>query len=45
MLFLLIGLNRALVKQGLEIIRLRKNLGLKTLIDICDIQTTQPLIT
>ena len=35
-----IGLNRALVKQGLEIIRLRKNLGLKTLIDICDIQTT-----
>lgn len=36
----LIGLNRALVKQGLEIIRLRKNLGLKTLIDICDIQTT-----
>ena len=36
----LIGLNRALVKQGLEIIKLRKNLGLKTLIDICEIRST-----
>ncbi len=33
----LIGLNRAIVKQGLKIINLRKNLGLKTLIDICKI--------
>ncbi len=35
----LIGLNRALVKQGLKIINLRKNLGLKTLIDLCKIET------
>ena len=35
----LIGLNRAIVSQGLKILKLRKNLGLKTLFDICDIQT------
>ena len=35
----LVGLNRAIVSQGLKILRLRKNLGLKTLFDICDIQT------
>tara|TARA_B100000963_G_scaffold355140_1_gene372852 strand:- start:583 stop:2364 length:1782 start_codon:yes stop_codon:yes gene_type:complete len=35
----LIGLNRAIVKQGLKIIRLKKNLGIKTLIDICNIET------
>ncbi len=35
----LIGLNRALVKQGLKIINLKKNLGLKTLIDLCKIET------
>ena len=35
----LIGLNRAIVKQGLKIINLKKNLGLKTLIDICKIET------
>ncbi len=34
----LIGLNRAFVKQGLEIFKKRKNLGLKTLFDICNIQ-------
>ena len=34
----LIGLNRAIVKQGLKIINLKKNLGLKTLIDICKIE-------
>ena len=34
----LIGLNRAIVKQGLKIIKLKKNLGLKTLIDICKIE-------
>ena len=34
----LIGLNRAIVKQGLKIINKKKNLGLKTLIDICKIE-------
>ncbi len=36
----LVGLNRALVKQGLKIIKLKKNLGLKTLIDICKIESS-----
>ncbi len=35
----LTGLNRALVHQGLKIIKIKRNLGLKTLIDICNIQT------
>ena len=35
----LIGLNRAIVKQGLKIIKQKKNLGLKTLIDICKIES------
>ena len=35
----LVGLNRAIVKQGLKIIDLKKNLGLKTLIDLCKIET------
>ena len=35
----LIGLNRALVKQGLKILKKKKNLGLKTLLDICKIET------
>ena len=35
----LVGLNRAIVKQGLKIIRLKKNLGLKTLLDICKIES------
>ena len=34
----LVGLNRAIVKQGLKIINKKKNLGLKTLIDICKIE-------
>ena len=34
----LIGLNRAIVKQGLKIIQSKKNLGLKTLLDICKIE-------
>ncbi len=34
----LIGLNRAIVKQGLKILNQKKNLGLKTLIDICRIE-------
>jgi single-stranded-DNA-specific exonuclease len=35
----LIGLNRALVKQGLKILKSKKNLGLKTLLDICKIES------
>jgi single-stranded-DNA-specific exonuclease len=35
----LIGLNRAIVKQGLKIFKTKNNLGLKTLIDICKIET------
>ena len=35
----LIGLNRAIVKQGLKIFKSKKNLGLKTLIDICQIDS------
>jgi len=35
----LVGLNRAIVKQGLKIIKKRSNLGLKTLYDVCKIQS------
>ena len=35
----LTGLNRAIVKQGLKIIKTKKNLGLKTLLDICKIES------
>ena len=35
----LTGLNRAIVKQGLKVLKSKKNLGLKTLIDICGINT------
>jgi len=35
----LIGLNRAFVKQGLKVITQRSNLGLKTLYDICNINS------
>ena len=35
----LTGLNRAFVKQGLKVIKLKKNLGIKTLLDICKIET------
>ena len=35
----LIGLNRAIVKQGLKIFKYKRNLGLKTLLDICKIET------
>ena len=34
----LVGLNRAIVKQGLKILNLKKNLGLKTLIEVCKIE-------
>jgi single-stranded-DNA-specific exonuclease len=35
----LVNLNRAFVKQGLQIIKKRSNLGLKTLFDLCKIQS------
>ncbi len=35
----LVGLNRAIVTQGLKILKAKKNLGLKTLIDICKIDS------
>jgi len=35
----LIGLNRAIVKQGLKIFKKRTNLGLKTLFDLCKIES------
>ena len=35
----LTGLNRAIVKQGLKVIKSKKNLGLKTLLDICKIDS------
>ena len=35
----LIGLNRAIVKQGLKIFKKRQNLGLKTLYDLCKIDS------
>ena len=34
----LIGLNRAIVKQGLKILALKKNLGIKTLMELCRIE-------
>jgi single-stranded-DNA-specific exonuclease len=34
----LIGLNRAIVYQGLKILKKKKNLGLKTLIEVCKIE-------
>ncbi len=37
----LIGLNRAIVKQGLKVIKKRSNLGLKTLYDLCSV-VSQP---
>ena len=35
----LIDLNRAIVKQGLKVLKTKKNLGLKTLLDICKIES------
>jgi single-stranded-DNA-specific exonuclease len=35
----LIGINRALVKQGIKIMNFKKNIGLKTLLDICKIES------
>ena len=36
----LIGLNRALVYQGLKILKKKNNLGLKTLIEVCNIESS-----
>jgi len=36
----LIGLNRAIVKQGLKVFKKRTNLGLKTLFDLCKIESS-----
>ena len=35
----LIKLNRAIVKQGLKVFKSKKNLGIKTLLDICNVET------
>ena len=35
----LVGLNRAIVKQGLKVLKSKKNLGLKTLLDICKVES------
>jgi single-stranded-DNA-specific exonuclease len=35
----LIGLNRAIVKQGLKVLKSKKNLGLKTLMDVCKVDS------
>ena len=35
----LIGLNRAIVTQGLKVLKSKRNLGLKTLLNICGIET------
>ena len=35
----LVGLNRAIVKQGLKVLKKRSNLGLKTLYDLCEIES------
>ncbi len=35
----LVGLNRAIVKQGLKILKEKKNLGLKTLLDVCKVES------
>jgi len=36
----LIGLNRAFVSTGLKVLKKKKNLGLKTLIEVCSIEKT-----
>ena len=39
----LVGLNRAIVKQGLKIIKNRSNLGIKTLYDLCS-NSSEPTV-
>jgi single-stranded-DNA-specific exonuclease len=36
----LIGINRGIVKQGLKVLKSKKNLGLKTLIEMCKIESS-----
>ena len=36
----LVGLNRAIVHQGLKVLKRKKNLGLKTLIEVCNIESS-----
>jgi single-stranded-DNA-specific exonuclease len=36
----LIGINRAFVRQGLKVLKKKNNLGLKTLIEVCNIEKT-----
>ena len=36
----LVGLNRAIVYQGLKVLKKKNNLGLKTLIEVCNIEHT-----
>ena len=36
----LVGLNRAMVHQGLKILKRKNNLGLKTLIEVCNIESS-----
>ena len=35
----IIGLNRAIVYQGLKVLKKKNNLGLKTLIEVCNIES------
>ena len=35
----LVGLNRAFVRQGLKVLKKKKNVGLKTLIELCNIES------
>ena len=36
----LVGLNRAIVRQGLKIMKKKNNLGLKTLIELCNVESS-----
>ena len=36
----LVGLNRAFVRQGLKVLKRKSNLGLKTLIEVCNIESS-----
>jgi len=36
----LVGLNRAFVSQGLKVLKRKNNLGLKTLVEVCNIEKT-----
>jgi len=36
----LVGLNRAIVRQGLKVMKKKNNLGLKTLIELCNVESS-----